>query len=160
MDSEKIIEKLKAQRNPRNIAGMARFGISAKNTLGVSMPYLRNLAKEIKKDAKSDKNGVENLHKLAMDLWKSGIHEARILAALIDEPELVNEKQMDSWAADFDSWDICDQACGNLFDKKEVAWKKAVEWSVRSEEFIKRAGFVLMATLAVHDKEAGNKKSW
>ncbi|MDP3056962.1 MAG: DNA alkylation repair protein [bacterium] len=158
MDSKKIIAKLKSQRNPKNIAGMARFGISAKNTLGVSMPYLRSLAKEIRKEAKTDKKGAENRHKLAIMLWKSKIHEARILAALIDEPEMVGEKQMENWAKDFDSWDVCDHVCMNLFDKTEIAWQKAADWSRRKEEFVKRAGFALVAALAFHDKKADNKK--
>lgn len=158
MDSKKIIAKLKSQKNPKNIAGMTRFGISAAHTLGVSMPYLRNLAKEIKKEAKIDKKGVEGRHKLALKLWNSKIHEARILAALIDEVEMVGEKQMENWVKDFDSWDMCDQVCMNLFDKTEIAWQKSIEWSARKEEFVKRAGFALMAALAFHDKEADDKK--
>lgn len=158
MDSKKIITKLKSQKNPKNIAGMARFGISAKNTLGVSMPYLRNLAKEIKKEAKIDKKDVENRHKLAMALWNSKIHEARILAALIDESEMVGEKQMENWVKDFDSWDVCDQVCMNLFDKTEIAWQKATDWSRRKEDFVKRAGFALVAALAFHDKKTDDKK--
>lgn len=158
MDSKKIIAKLKSQRNPKNIAGMARFGISAKNTLGVSMPCLRNLAKEIKKQAKADKKGAENRHKLATALWKSKIHEARILAALIDEVEMVDEKQMENWVKDFDSWDVCDQVCMNLFDKTGIAWGKAADWAGRKEEFVKRAGFALVAALAFHDKKSDDKK--
>ena len=93
-----------------------------------------------------------------MQLWASGIHEARILSGLVDEPEKVTGRQMDKWAKDFDSWDICDQVCGNLFDRTPYAWAKAVEWSNHKKEFIKRAGFVLMATLAVHDKKAADLK--
>lgn len=125
---------------------MARFGINPKNTLGVSMPFLRSLAKTIGRD-----------RYLAIKLWQSKIHEARILAALIDEHQLVTEKQIESWVKDFDSWDVCDQVCSNLFDKTPFAWVKAVEWSQRKEEFVKRAGFVLMAALAVHDKKVGDK---
>ena len=97
-------------------------------------------------------------HALAQQLWSSGIHEARILAGMIDEPKKVTGEQMESWAADFDSWDICDQVCSNLFDKTEFAYQKAHEWSGRKEEFVKRAGFVLMAVLSVHDKRAGDEK--
>jgi len=93
-------------------------------------------------------------HNLANRLWGSKIHEARILASLISNPEMVTEEQIEKWAKDFDSWDVCDLCCGNLFDKTKYAYKKAVEWSSRDEEFVKRAGFVLMATLAVHDKKA------
>lgn len=143
MNCEEIIKKLKAQRNAKNIEGMARFGISSKNTLGVSMPSLRLMAKEIGKD-----------HKLALELWQTEIHEARILAGLIDLPELVTKKQMDIWVGGFDSWDVCDQVCMNLFDKTLFAFEKAKEYSQKEKEFVKRTGFALMASLAVHDKKA------
>jgi 3-methyladenine DNA glycosylase AlkD len=142
-----VIRNLRSMSNPKNVEGMARFGISSKNTLGVSIPILRKMGKEIGKD-----------HLLAQKLWNSGIHEARLLAGFIDDPKLVNEKQMESWVEDFDSWDICDQVCSNLFDKTPYAYKKAFEWSKRKEEFVKRAGFVLMACLAVHDKKADDVK--
>ncbi len=143
MQHEDIMNKLRSLANPETVKGMARFGISAKNTYGVSIPNLRKMAKEI---------GIN--HDLAERLWDSKIHEARILASLIGDPKMVTEEQMEKWAKDFDSWDVCDQCCGNLFDKTRFAYKKAVEWSSREEEFVKRAGFVLMATLAVHDKKA------
>jgi 3-methyladenine DNA glycosylase AlkD len=138
-----VVARLRKLSNPENVKGMARFGISASNTLGVPMPLLRALAREIGKD-----------HFLAVGLWDTGIHEARILAGLIDDPELVTEAQMEKWAAEFDSWDICDQVCSNLFDRTPFAVVKAKGWSKREEEFVKRAAFVLMAALAVHDKEA------
>jgi 3-methyladenine DNA glycosylase AlkD len=141
-----LIKKLKSQANPKNVEGMARFGINSKNALGVSIPFLRKMAKEIGKN-----------HKLALELWDSEIHEARILASYIDEPEKVTEQQMERWVASFDSWDICDQACSSLFDKTVFAWQKAVELTERKEEFVKRTGFTLMACLAVHDKEAQDK---
>jgi 3-methyladenine DNA glycosylase AlkD len=94
-------------------------------------------------------------HELAEDLWAAGVHEARILAALVDEPGRVTKTQMERWAADFDSWDVCDQVCMNLFDKTPYAYEKALAWSTRRAEFVKRAGFALMASLAVHDKKAG-----
>jgi 3-methyladenine DNA glycosylase AlkD len=97
-------------------------------------------------------------HLLARKLWISGVHEARILAGLIDDPEMVTEKQMESWVKDFDSWDVCDQVCSNLFDQTRFAHKKAIEWSKRNEEFVKRAGFVPMAALAVHDKEKSDRE--
>jgi 3-methyladenine DNA glycosylase AlkD len=138
-----MLGRLKGLASPENVAGMARFGINPERTLGVSMPALRRMAKEIGKD-----------HALARQLWSSGIHEARILACLVDDPEKVTEKQMDRWVRDFDSWDVCDQCCLNLFDRTPWAYDKALEWSARSEEFVKRAGFALMAVLAVHDKKA------
>ena len=101
---------------------------------------------------------LSSLDKLAHDLWKTKIHEARILAGMIDEPEKVTEKQMEQWVKEFNSWDLCDQLCGNLFDKTRFAYKKIFEWSKREEEFVKRAGFVLIATLSVHDKRAKDKK--
>jgi len=93
-------------------------------------------------------------HSLAQELWASRIHEARIMAGFVDEPKLVTAEQMENWVKDFDSWDICDQVCSNLFDRTPFAHKKAIEWSNREEEFVKRAGFVLMAALSVHDKSA------
>lgn len=122
---------------------MARFGSNPKNAYGVPIPVLRQIAKETGKN-----------HLLAQRLWSSGVHEARILASMIDSPENVTEEQMESWVEEFDTWDICDQCCSNLFDKTGFAVRKATEWSKRDEEFVKRAGFVLMATMAVHDKNA------
>ena len=143
MDSPEILAKLKSLENPDNRAGMARYGINTRKAYGVPIPVLRKLAREIGRD-----------RSLAADLWKSGVHEARMLACFIDDPVKVTEKQMDEWVKDFDSWDICDQVCSNLFDRTCFAPQKAVEWSSREEEFVKRAGFVLMAALAVHDKKA------
>lgn len=147
MAYEEIIKILKKNKNPKNIAGMARFGINSNKTLGIPIPFLRETAKRVGKD-----------HKLALQLWNSGIHEARILASMIDDPEEVPPKQMDSWIEDFDSWDVCDEVCMNLFDKTPVAYKKAKEWTKREKEFEKRAGFALMACLAWHDKTSADKK--
>jgi len=146
MKSDEIIKKLKSMRNPKNIEGMARFGINPNNTLGIPIPVLRKMGSEIGKN-----------HALANELWFSGIHEARILAGLIADPMMLTKKQMDRWASDFDSWDVCDQACMNLFDRAPFAYAKAKEWAGRDEEFVKRAGFALMASLAVHDKHAGDE---
>ena len=142
-----LIKKLKSLSNPEAVAGMARFGINPKNTYGVSIPALRKMAKEIGQN-----------HLLAQGLWNSGVHEARILAGMIDPPEEVTEEQMERWVRDFDSWDVCDQVCSNLFDQTKFAHQKAMDWTERGEEFVKRAGFVLMAALAAHDKEAGDKE--
>jgi 3-methyladenine DNA glycosylase AlkD len=144
MTSKKtVLRKLKLLGNAKDRAGMARFGIETKNAYGISVYVLRALAKEI---------GID--HALALQLWKSGIHEARLLASFIDDPVKVTESQMERWVNDFDSWDVCDQCCGFLFDKTKFAEAKAVEWSKREREFVKRAGFVLMAALSVHDKKA------
>jgi 3-methyladenine DNA glycosylase AlkD len=144
---ERILIELKSLSDPSALAGMARFGISTKNTYGVSIPVLRKMAKQIGQN-----------HLLAQKLWNSGIHEARILAGMIDVPEEVTERQMERWVKDFDSWDVCDQVCSNLFDKTKFAHMKAMDWTKRGEEFVKRAGFVLVAALAVHDKKADNKE--
>ena len=151
MTINEIIKQLESLENPVNIAGMARFGIVAKKAFGVSAPVLKNLAGEIKKK-------TDDRHQLALELWKSGIHEARIIAYLIADPKKVTPEQMDSWARDFDNWAICDGACGHLFCKTEFAYEKVFEWSAREEEFVKRAGIVLMAWLAVHDKKADDAR--
>jgi 3-methyladenine DNA glycosylase AlkD len=143
MQAEEILNRLKSLVDPEAVAGMARFAVGGQHTLGISIPTLRKLAKEIGQD-----------HDLAGQLWVSGIHEARILASMIDPPPSVTAAQMERWVKDFDSWDVCDQCCNNLFSKTPLAHQKADEWSRREEEFVKRAGFVLMATLAVHDKKA------
>jgi len=142
-----VLLQLKSLSNAENVAGMARFGINPKNTYGISIPNLRRIAKELGTD-----------HVLALQLWKSKIHEARILASMIDSPDRVSSKQMDLWANDFDSWDVCDQCCSNLFDKTAHAYTKAVEWTSSGKEFVKRAGFSLMAALAAHDKTAADRQ--
>ncbi len=146
MQYNDIIKKLESLSDPEAVKGMARFGINPENTYGVSIPNLRKVAKEIGRN-----------HTLAQPLWASGIHEARVLASMIDEPEMVTDVQIESWVGDFDSWDVCDQCCSNLFDKTGFAHQKAVEWSEKDEEFVKRAGFVMMAALAVHDKKAADE---
>jgi 3-methyladenine DNA glycosylase AlkD len=147
MNLNEILKKLESMANPESVKGMARFGIRSENAYGISIPDLRQLAKQI---------GTN--HDLALGLWSSGIHEARILAGMMDDPAAVTEDQLERWVADFDSWDLCDQCCSNLFDKTPYAYRKAIEWSKRKQEYVKRAGFVLMAVLAVHDKKAGDRQ--
>lgn len=142
MDANALLARLRAHANPDNVAGMARYGISAKETLGVPMPVLRGLAKEVGKS-----------HELARGLWRSGVHEARILATLVEERGRVTPRQMDRWARGLDSWDVCDQACQNLFRYTPFAFAKAAEWSRARPEFVRRAGFSLMAGLAVKAKD-------
>ena len=132
--------------DPKAVEGMARFGIQSSNSFGVSVPKLRTLASEVGRD-----------HQLALKLWDTGLHDARLLATMVDDPEKVTIDQMDRWVRDFDSWDVVDGCCGNLFDKTPFAVSKAKEWCNQDEEFVKRAGFALMAELAVHDKEAEDK---
>ena len=146
MTFEEVMAELNQHANPQAVEGMARFGIRPGNILGISIPTLRAMAK------RSGKN-----HELALELWASGIHEARILASMIDDPQLVTVEQMEAWVHELDSWDVCDQVCGNLFDRTPYAFQKAVEWSHREPEFVRRAAFVLMAELAVHDKKAADE---
>jgi 3-methyladenine DNA glycosylase AlkD len=141
-----ILAELRSHGSERDRAGMARYGINVKNAFGVSIYVLRPIAKRLGTD-----------HKLALALWRTGNHEARLLACFVDDPALVTEPQLEAWAASFDSWDICDQATTSLFDLTPFGWPKAVEWAARSEEWVKRAGFALMAGLAVHDKTAPDK---
>jgi 3-methyladenine DNA glycosylase AlkD len=140
---KEILGELKAKASEKNRQGMARFGINVSTAFGTNVFVTRKIAKKYKKE-----------HELALDLWKTNIHEARMLAGFIDDPKKVSVKQMESWVKDFNSWDLCDQVCSNLFDKTEFAWSKAVTWAEREKEFEKRAGFVLMCALAVHDKKA------
>jgi len=147
MKYDDVLKKLKSLSNPEAVKGMARYGINPKNNLGVSINKLRPIAKEIGKN-----------HDLALKLWDSGIHDARLLACFIEDPAKVTSKQMDSWAKDFDSWDVCDQACTSLFDLTPLAWTKAFEWAECNEEFVKRAAFSLIAGLAVHEKRADDEK--
>lgn len=144
-DLSEVISSLKEKADARYHAGMQRFGIANEKALGVKIPEVRKLARLIKKD-----------HILAQALWDTDIHEARILASMIDDPKQVTPQQIDSWTKDFTTWDVCDQVCGNLFDRTPYVIDKAVEFSTREEEFVKRAGFVLMAEYAVHDKKAAN----
>jgi 3-methyladenine DNA glycosylase AlkD len=139
---DNVLAELNSLSDPSGLEGMKRFGIETNNALGIKIPILRKLAKKYKLN-----------HSLALELWQSRVHEARILACYIADPAQVSEDQMDSWAQDFNSWDIVDQCCGNLFDKTPFAYKKAVEWAFAKEEFVKRAGFVMMAELAAHEKK-------
>lgn len=134
------MSRLRSLARPGGREDMARFGIATDRALGVRIPDLRRLAREIGRD-----------HGLALRLWRTGVHEARILASMVDDPARVTERQMESWARSFDSWDLCDQVCLNLFDRTKFAHAAAGRWARREEEFVKRAGFALMATLAVHD---------
>lgn len=138
-----VLRRLRSKAHAGNLAGMARYGISVGGRLGVSVPDMRAIAKEI---------GTN--HRLALALWKTGISEARQVAAMIDDPLRVTENQMESWVADFDSWDLCDGVCLNLFEKTSFARQKIREWAPRDEEFVRRAAFSMMACLAWHDRAA------
>lgn len=145
MSVDQVIATLKGHADAQAVQRMARFGIKPGQALGISLPTLRTLARTIGKD-----------QALAVALWDSGIHEARILASMVAEPQLVSPQLMDRWANEFASWDVCDQVCGNLFDKTPFAYQKAMQWCHEEQEFVRRAGFVMMAELAVHDKQASD----
>jgi 3-methyladenine DNA glycosylase AlkD len=156
MQYDGILKKLKSLSRARALEGMAKYGITPEKTYGVSIPDLRKVAKEIGKD-----------HELAQQLWELNIRETRILASMIDDPVLVTEKQMDNWVKEFDYWEICDQVCQNLFIYTKFAYQKAIGWSKKDEEFVKRAGFALfvkragfalMASLAFKDKKAKDEQ--
>ena len=142
-----MLARLRALAVPERLPGMTRYGIGAGTALGVTVTELRTLAKEIGRD-----------RALAGALWASGVHEARILASLVDDPALVDDAQFEHWAADFASWDLCDQVCQNLFRYAPPAWQKAAAWTARPELFVKRAGFTLTAGLAVADKRADDER--
>lgn len=143
---EEVIAELKKHYNQRNVEGMARFGINVEKAFGVNVPVLSELAKKI---------GTN--HELALKLWESEYHEARHIATMIDDPKLVTKSQMNKWVRDFNSWDICDGACSNLFRKTPFALEKIIEWSERKEEFIRRAGFSLLCYVAIHEKKRKDK---
>ena len=147
MEISEILDELRSLADPEAVKGMVRFGIKPGNILGISIPKLTATAKKIGKD-----------HLIAERLWASSIHEAKILACMVDIPDAVTEEQMERWVKDFDSWDVCDQCCNRLFGKTPFAYQKAFEWAERPEEFVKRAGFVLMCQIAVHDKKADDSK--
>jgi len=142
-----VLDKLQSAARPEQLKGMAKYGMAVEQRLGVSVPDMRKLSKEIGKD-----------HKLALDLWKTGIAEARIVASMIGDPDKLTEDEMEDWVKGINSWDVCDQVCMNLFEKNRLAWKKIVDWSEREEEFVKRTAFSLIACLAWHDKKADDDK--
>jgi len=142
MKVERVLAHLGSISDRTRLEGMSRFGIRTDRALGVSMPEMRAFAKTIGRD-----------HRLAMDLWRTGVHEARIMASLVADPKLLTEAEMEEMVGDLDSWDICDQCCSNLFSRSPLALRKALEWAGREEEYQKRAGFATMAALAVHDKK-------
>jgi 3-methyladenine DNA glycosylase AlkD len=142
-----ILNRLKKLGSKKDREGMSRYGINTGTAYGVSVYKVREIAKEI---------GTN--HTLAFELWKTNIHEARLLAGFIADPEQATGELLETWVSDFNSWDLCDQVCSNFFDRTKFAYAKAKAWTKRDEEFVKRAGFVLMAALSVHDKKADDRK--
>jgi 3-methyladenine DNA glycosylase AlkD len=147
MQVNEVLDLLRAQADPEQLADMARFAIQTDQRLGLSIYDLRRIAKDIPPD-----------HQLALGLWKSCIPDARILASMIDVPEQATDEQLEDWVKDFNSWDICDQVCDNLFQHTRFAWDKVRQWSTREEEFVKRAAYALIACLAWHNIEASDQQ--
>jgi 3-methyladenine DNA glycosylase AlkD len=142
-----LVDELRALGSERDREGMGRYGINVTDAFGVSVRKIRELAKRHRRD-----------HALALALWSTGHHEARLLAAFVDDPAQVTTAQMEEWALGFDSWDLTDQVTTGLFDLTPYAWDKAREWAGRPQEFVKRGGFALMAGLAVHDGQADDTR--
>ena len=143
MECDNILKKLKSLSNPKAVEGMAKYGIAPKKMYGVSIPNLRKIAKEI---------GID--HDLAQKLWELDIRETRMLACMIDDPDVVTEEQMERWAKEFDYWEICDQCCQNLFEKTKFAYQKAIEWHSNDKEFIK-SGIRVNSSLSFQRQENG-----
>jgi 3-methyladenine DNA glycosylase AlkD len=141
--AEDALDRLKALGTEKGRLGMARYGIATDRAFGVSMPNIRSVAREMARD-----------HAVAEALWESGVHEAHILAGFVDRPDWVTPQQMDRWTAQFDSWDVCDQICGNLWDRTPCRDEKIFRWSSDEHEFIRRAAFATIAWRSVHDKKA------
>ena len=138
-----IVAHLRRRRSPRDIEGQRRYGISpGAEHLGIRAPVLRDIARRHRRD-----------HALALELWATAVHEARIIATLIDDPRQVTRRQMECWVRDCDNWAVTDACCCVLFDRTSFAIEKARRWTTRKAEYVKRGGFVLMAGLAVHRKE-------
>src|SRR3954452_3989973 len=145
--TQAVLARLHNLADPGRLAAMARYGIGGGTAIGVTVAELRALAKELGRS-----------HELPQGLWDSGVHEARILASLVEERDRVDEAQLDRWVADLGSWDLCDPFCQNLVRHTPFAWTKALEWSGRPEPFVKRAGFATMAGLAVADKRSDDDR--
>jgi 3-methyladenine DNA glycosylase AlkD len=144
---EAVMAELAGLASEKDREGMARYGINTEHAYGVSVYALRKVAK-----------GLGTDHELALALWATGNHEARILASMVDDPALVTAAQMDDWAAAFDSWDVCDQVTSNLFDKTPFAYAKVREWSAADDQWVKRAAFATAAALAWQDKAAADER--
>lgn len=136
-----------ARHRPEDLAGMAKFGMDIERRLGVPVPVLRKLGRTLGRD-----------HDLALALWDTGIPDAQILAGLVADPARLSSRQMDAWARSMRSWDVCDGACLNAFVHSPLAWEKVAAWTARKEEFVRRAGFALLATLAVHDRQSDDAR--
>ena len=147
MDRDEVLAWLEKKGTRSTVEGMARYGIVAQRAFGVTMGTLQTLAKQLGKD-----------HALAVQLWETGWYEARLLAALVGDPQRVTRRQMDAWAKGFENWADCDTVCFKLWDRTPFAWQKVHQWTSSPREFVKRGAFALMACLALHDKAASNEQ--
>lgn len=145
--SEEILREMRGLANPAAVEGMARFGVDTSSALGLSVPAIRGIARRVGRD-----------QKLAEELWNTGVHEARVLASLVAEPETISRATMDRWARDFRSWDVCDACCCNLFDRTPFVWQKIPKWAANRGEYVRRAAFSTLACAAVHDKSAEDQR--
>jgi 3-methyladenine DNA glycosylase AlkD len=141
-----VLSSLKRKSTAKDRANLDRFGITATNALGVSMVHIKAIAKPFGRD-----------HELAAALWRTGCYEARLLTSFVDDPALVTPAQMDRWCRDFDNWAVCDTLCFHLFDRTPHAWSKVRQWAASEDEFVKRAAFALLASIAGHDKSAPDR---
>src|SRR5579863_8525139 len=146
LTAKEIVGELQALANPANLEGMARFGIETTKALGLRVPQIRAIARCAGKD-----------QTLAEELWATGIHEARWLASLVADPQVITRATMDRWTRDFDSWDVCDACCCDLFDRTPHAWTKIPKWAADKREYVRRAAFSTIAAIAVHDKTAPDR---
>ena len=147
MDKDEVLSWLEKKGTRAAVEGLARYGIEARHAFGVPMGTLKALAKKLGKD-----------HDLSIALWGSGWYEARLLAALVGDPECVTRRQMNAWAAGFENWGDCDTVCFKLFDQTPFAWEKMPQWAGSPREFVKRGAFALMACLALHDKAGSDEQ--
>jgi 3-methyladenine DNA glycosylase AlkD len=144
---EEAIKMIRSRASPDRLSGMARYGMCVEDRLGLSVPEMRLIARQIGRN-----------HALAIALWQTGLAEARMIASMIADPACVTDELMEAWVKDFNSWDVCDQVCMNLFEKTPHAWRKIYEWAQRDEEYVKRAAYALLACVAWHDKTAANER--
>jgi 3-methyladenine DNA glycosylase AlkD len=145
--SNEVIREMRALADPSRLKGMARFGIDTSSALGLSVPTIRAIARRLGKD-----------QALAQQLWDSGIHEARTLASMVADPRAITRSTMDRWARDFNSWDVCDACCCDLFDRTPFVWQKIPRWAADKREYVRRAAFSTLACAAVHDKTAADQR--
>ena len=146
-EAREILREMRALADPAALEGMARFGIDTSSSLGLNTPTIRAIARRVGKD-----------QALAEKLWDSGVREARILASMVADPRAITRSTMDRWVRDFNSWDVCDSCCCDLFDRTPFVWQKIPKWAADKREYVRRAAFSTLACAAVHDKTADDQR--